>query len=473
MSSDLERRFWRRFSVRTTLGFVLLLAAAVVVAFLLFRYGLHRSLERELDEVLEGDVRELVYHLASPKWLESLLKEELGHEVAGRSEHGLFFRLYEASGDVRWTIPPSESVGYLPPPEALQQVLQGHRQHLRHPQGGHPDALSVLYPVPQPDGSWRACQVGVSTGQIRERLAKYTYVFGGVGAAIVAVGAVAVHLLLRLPLGRLRAILGEVRTITASALDRRLALSGAGDEFDDLSRTLNDMLRRLEVSVQGLERFAGDAAHELRGPVARLRMAAETALHGNTSRDECAAALADVADQADRLADLIEDLLFLVLQDGGASAGRMEDLDAAALLAETLSLYEGVAEERGVTLALAAPDPACVRGHRQHLLRALGNLAENAVRLTEAGGRVDLGGRADATAYHFSVRDTGCGIAPAHLPRVFERFYRTDAARSDQGGTGLGLSIVSAIAKAHGGDVTVKSEPGKGSLFTLTIPRSF
>lgn len=473
MSSGPERRFWRRFSVRTTLGFVLLLAVAVVVAFLLFRYGLYRSLERELDEVLEGDARELVYHLASPKWSESLLKEELAHGVTSRAEHGLFFRLYEASGDVRWTVPPSEAVGCLPPPAALRQALQGHRQHLRHTQAGLPAALSVLYPAPQPDGSWRACQVGVSTRRIHERLAKYTWVFSAVGAAVVAAGAVGVHLLLRLPLGRLRTILREVRSITASALDRRLALSGAGDEFDDLSHTLNDMLRRLEVSVQGLERFAGDAAHELRGPVTRLRMAAETALQGNPSRDQCAAALADVVDQADRLATLIEDLLFLVRQDGGASAGRMEDLDAPALLAETLSLYEGVAQEKGVTLALAAPDPARVRGHRQHLLRALGNLAENAVKFTDAGGRVDLGGRADATAYRFTVRDTGCGIAPEHLPRVFERFYRPDAARSDHGGTGLGLSIVSAIAEAHGGDATAESRPGRGSLFTLTIPRAF
>ena len=458
--------------MRTTVGFVGLLAVAVVAAFLLFRYGLHRSLERELDEALEGDARELVYHLMSPDWSEALLKQELDHEAAGGAEHGLFFRLYDSSGAVRWTISPSAADACLPPSDALEDALHGRRRHLQHQAADRPKSLSVLFPVPQADGSWRACQVGMSTGQIHARLAKYTYVFGAAGAAVVAAGALAVHLLLRLPRRRLRTILREVRAITATALDRRLPLSGAGDEFDELSRTLNDMLRRLEVSVQGLERFAGDAAHELRGPVARLRIAAETALRGGPGSADCDAALADVLDQADRLAALIEDLLFLVRQESGSPAGRRERLDAPALLAETLSLYQGVAEEKGVALNLARADAASVRGYRQHLLQALGNLAENAVKFTAAGGHVELFGKAGPDAYHFTVQDTGPGIAPQDLPHIFDRFYRADVSRASDTGTGLGLSIVSAIAKAHGGDVAVESEPGKGSLFTLTVPRA-
>jgi len=473
MFSRLNRDVFRRFDVRTMLGFASLLTVAVLVVFLAFWYGLERSLERETDEVLEGDVRQFIYHLTQSGWDEEVLRKELEHETASRSEHEVFYRVFDASGAARWTIPPALSGRCLPSPEEIRSVLAAHRQHLRHSRADRPDSISVLYPVPAQDGRFIGCQVGISLGQVQERMAKYAYVFVGVGFAVVAVGGVASYRLLRRPLKRMQAIAAEAARITASNLDRRLPDSHSGDEFDELARTLNVMLDRLAASVQSLERFAGDAAHELRGPVARLRAAADIALESDRLSDaDARAALGDIGEHADELSRLIKDLLFLAREEGGTPAAQQETIDAPSLLEEVVSLYEGPAEDKGVCLRLARADAATLRGHRQRLLRAIGNLVDNAIRFTMPGGRVEVSGAIDEVFYRFSVSDTGCGIAPEHLPHAFDRFSRGDPARASGGGTGLGLSIVRAIARSHGGDVSVASEPDKGSLFTLTVPRA-
>ncbi len=445
---------------------------AVLIVFLAFWYGLERSLEREMDEVLEGDVREFIYHLTQSGWDEATLRKELEYETASRSEHGAFCRVFDASGAARWTIPPALSGRCLPAPEEIRSVLSGHRHHLRHPQVGRPDSISVLYPATAQDGRFLGCQVGMSLGQVQERTAKYAYVFAGVGAAVVALGGVASYLLLKRPLKRMQAIAADAARITASNLDRRLPDSRSGDEFDELARTLNTMLDRLSASVQSLERFVGDAAHELRGPVARLRAAAEVVLESDRPGEaDARAALAEVVGHADQLSRLIEDLLFLVREEGGTPATRQETVDAASLLEEVVSLYEGPAEEKHVDLRLVRADAATLRGHRQRLLRALGNLVDNAIKFTEPGGRIEVIGAADEAFYRFSVSDTGCGIVTEHLPHVFERFYRGDPTRASGGGTGLGLSIVRAIARSHGGDADVQSVQGQGTVFAVRIPR--
>jgi len=310
----------------------------------------------------------------------------------------------------------------------------------------------------------------MSLRQVHERMAKYAYVFLGVGAAVVAAGGLASYRLLRRPIARMHAITTEARAISARSLDQRLRVTGAGDEFDDLAATLNEMLDRLAASVRSLERFVADAAHELRSPVARLRAAAEVALRSpRLSLAEARATLADICRQADAMTRLVDDLLLLAREEAGPPTASGERVDAAALLEEVVGLYEGAAEEKGLDLRLVSAEAGTVRGRRQRLLRALGNLIDNAVKFTPPGGRVEVGGSADGTVYRFAVSDTGPGIPPDHLPHVFERFYRSEPARGT-GGTGLGLSIVQAIARAHGGEVAVESEPGRGSRFTLTLP---
>lgn len=470
MSSSV-RRLLRSFALRTTLGFTAMLAAAEVILSVAVHWGLGYSLERELDEELEGDVREFIYHLTQPGWDQRLLKADLDHQAAAGSERGVFYRLFDASGNVLWTVPETRNYQLLPPPEAVNEALAGHRsQQVMNPDG-RSRYMTLVYPATVPGGPVRACQVGMSMVNIERRLDKYALGLSLGGAVIVLLGAVVSYRLIRRPLALVREINQQARSITATALHLRLPEAGAGREFDELSATLNDMLARLEDSVGRLKEFTGDAAHELRSPLARMRVAAELALSGDRRPDELRETLAEMVEQTEELTALVDRLLLLAREDDGTSARGQETLDGRTLLEETLGVYQAVAEDKGLSMQILRADAGTVRGDRGRLLQAAGNLVENAVKFTAAGGSVRLSGLADGGEYRLEVRDTGCGIAPEDLPRVFDRFFRAERSRTPSvRGVGLGLSIVRAIAAAHGGRVEAVSQLGQGSTFTLILP---
>lgn len=224
--------------------------------------------------------------------------------------------------------------------------------------------------------------------------------------------------------------------------------------------------------------FVANASHELRTPLASLMGFIET-LQGPARNDEAARErfLAIMREQAQRMARLIDDLLSLSRIELSVHVQPTGIVDVIALLRHLIDALLPLARERGVEIALDAPEGSVnVRGERDELLRVFENLIENAVKYGESGGRVDVrvttATRADgAGAVSVEVRDYGPGIAPEHLPRLTERFYRVDVAASrGKGGTGLGLAIVKHIVMRHRGQFSIASEVGKGASFTVTLP---
>ena len=469
MSSDPRGRFIRRFAVRTTLRFTLLVAVGTAVAAVGVFLGLRHSLLRETDEILEGDIREFQLHLSDPKWEGELLVSELAREVQGRESQKVFYRLFGPDGRELWTIPQEHAGKLLPSEEDIRHSLAGHRSHLVLPVPGEADCMTLVNPARLPDGRDGVCQVGMSLGQINRRLQKFALVLGAIWLAVVVAGALISYRSTQGPLGQLRTMTARVREISATELHLRLPKNGTNDEFDTLAETLNEMLERLQDAVRRLNQFTADAAHELRSPVARLRMAADVALSGSENSEASQTALQDIIRQADGLTSLVTHLLFLAREGDGHGAANMQDVDAAELLDETASVYTAAADDKGTRIDHSEFEAARVRGDRQRLLQAIGNLVMNAIQYTPPGGTVTLAGAIDGDTYSFTVSDTGCGISETDLPHIFDRFYRADVSRHTAG-AGLGLSIVQAIARSHGGAVTVESEPGRGSTFRLTIP---
>ena len=471
MFSRIRKTWSRSFAFRTTLSFVCLLALAVATTSVAIYWGLRHSLLRETDEILEGDIREFARHLGDARWDESLLKSELEGEVASRGSQGVFYRLIDSSGRELWTVPKSMNGQLMPPRDAVLQSLAGDRSHhmLRGPAGQA--YLTLIFPVAANGAAPRVCQIGMSMADIEARLGKYAALLLGIGTVVVLVGALTSHWLVRRPLRIIDAMNRQAREITARAMHLRLPDSGAGDEFDDLARTLNTMLDRLDDAMRRLTQFTADAAHELRTPLARMRTAAEITLHGEHCQKDQREALSAIVEQSEELGRLVDNLLLLA-RSGTETAGIADEpVDCDALLQETISIYEALADNKGVTMELGRADQGRISGNLQHMRRALGNLIENAIKFTEPGGKVDLSGAADTSVYRIAVVDTGRGIPQEHLPYIFDRFYRADAARSrPDGGTGLGLSIVKAIVEAHGGTVEAASSVGQGSRFTVTLP---
>jgi two-component system, OmpR family, phosphate regulon sensor histidine kinase PhoR len=252
------------------------------------------------------------------------------------------------------------------------------------------------------------------------------------------------------------------------AFDVHVAPAGGGHALvvlEDL--TERHRLERLRVD------FIANASHELRTPLASVLGFIET-LRGPARDDPKAAArfLGIMEEQAQRMARLVDDLLSLSRIELQA---HMRPTDRVSLADAARQIIDGLkprAAESGVVLSLEATDaPAIVLGDRDELLRAFENLIENAIRYGAAGGKVVVAiGRRGAGEAYASVRDFGPGIAPEHLPRLTERFYRADAAASRQtGGTGLGLAIVKHIMLRHRGRLDIESRPGEGSTFTLRL----
>jgi heavy metal sensor kinase len=260
------------------------------------------------------------------------------------------------------------------------------------------------------------------------------------------------------------------RRISAEDLSERVERTRTRDELDRLAETMNDMLARLEQAFAQSRRFAADAAHELRTPLAALRGTTEVALRGDRSPQEYRKVLASSLEEVERLIRLSEDLLLLSRSLAGPEPAQ-ERVDLEPLLLEGLDAGARLGQAAGVSVRIESAAPAVVRGDATALRRALLNLVENAVKYTPRGGKVELSLTAEEGTASLTVSDTGMGVDPADAERIFEPFVRLDAARSrDTGGAGLGLAIARSIVVAHRGTLSVESRPGSGSRFTIRLP---
>ena len=285
------------------------------------------------------------------------------------------------------------------------------------------------------------------------------------------------------PLSRLVA---ASREIGIGALSTRVEEPARPAELRELALGFNGMLDRLQRAVEALRRFTADASHELRTPLTAIRGTAEVALARDRSPEELRDTLGEVLEETRSMLALVEDLLSLARGEEG-HAGPLLNIDLVPLLHEVVEIGEALTEGRPVAVRLEAPESASVRGAAGPLRRLFLNLVSNAVKFTERGEVVVRVrpepapplpvpvGSADVPEPQgwvvVEVRDTGTGIAPDELPRVFDRFYRADAARERSGGTGLGLAIARMIAQQHGGDIEAESTPGVGSTFRVRLPR--
>ncbi|RYB02531.1 ATP-binding protein [Lichenibacterium ramalinae] len=256
----------------------------------------------------------------------------------------------------------------------------------------------------------------------------------------------------------------RVFDVTVAPLDRP-------GEDRALVLTLRDLTEALRVERMRAD-FVANASHELRTPLASLLGFVET-LQG-PARDDARARerfLSIMADQARRMARLIDDLLSLSRIEQNLHLRPDKPIDLALTVRHVAETLAPLASESGVTLAVDAPVPVIVAGERDEILRVVENLVENAIKYGAAPGRVEIGVGAQRRIGVLKVRDFGAGIAPEHLPRLTERFYRIDAGQSRaKGGTGLGLAIVKHIVARHRGRLTIDSDLGHGTLITVTIP---
>jgi two-component system heavy metal sensor histidine kinase CusS len=299
-------------------------------------------------------------------------------------------------------------------------------------------------------------------------LRRYLRKLALVVAAAVCVAAVLGWLLVRRGLAPLRAISTAIGRINASGLHTRIANEAWPSDLRQLALAFDDMLARLERSFEQLSRFSSDLAHEFRSPINNLVAAASVTLGRARDVGEYQNTLEVMVEEGNRLSRMVSSMLFLARADNAQQTVRHEPLSARAEFDRLVAFFDVMADELGISLR--AEGDCRLMADAMLLRRALSNLLSNALRYTPRGGTVTLRAAADGASGVLAVADDGCGIAPEHLPHLFDRFYRADPARSASDSTGLGLAVVRSIAELHGGTVRVKSAPGKGALFELVLP---
>lgn len=260
--------------------------------------------------------------------------------------------------------------------------------------------------------------------------------------------------------------------IRSTTLHERITTAGLPAELSGLAETFNAMLDRLEDSFARVSQFSDDVAHELRTPVNNLRGEIEVALSKVRSTEDYREILGSCLEECARISRVIQSLLFLARAQSATITVQRDQVNVVKELIAVQEFYEAAAAEAGVELHVSVGPELHAPLDRTLFQQAVGNLVSNAITHTPKDGSIHIAAWQDTGSLHVSVTDTGCGIPPEHLPRVLDRFYRVDRARSGSiHNVGLGLSVVKAIVERHGGRIEIESEIDRGTRVTLCFPR--
>jgi heavy metal sensor kinase len=452
---------------RLTLWYAGIFAFCSCVAFLLFYALITSVLQDRTDQELLAQAQRFSTLLAGEGI--GAVNNSAVVEAQAAGEKKVFFRLLNLTGEAfsssnmsYWKDIPVDG-------GAMEKLLRGSGPILATITiPNRSDEVRILYAMLSP-------AVIVQVGQAMESQARLLEAFKRIFiitmSLLIAAAAGVGWFMARRAVSGIEAVTHTAQKISGGSLQERVPVKPRGDEIDQLATTFNRMVDRIQTLLTEIKEMSDNIAHDLRSPVTRIRGTAEVTLTTGKSLGDYENMAASTIEDCDRLLDMINTMLLISKTEAGVEKPSREEVDVAALVRKACELFEPIAEEKNVSLSCAAAEPTLIAGDARMLQRMLSNIMDNAVKYTP-GGKVEVSltqnERRDTVVV--SVNDTGVGISQADLPRVFERFYRCDQSRS-QPGTGLGLSLARAIARAHGGDITVTSTVNRGSKFIITLPK--
>jgi heavy metal sensor kinase len=457
--------------VRLTLWYGTALASVLVVCGVILYGALAKALKEHVDRSLEETAAVAERSLEEHRFGPFLLYEDLSQDFPELATLDKFFQIFGPTGQITIQSPNIQSRDIPLSRTALQAALAGQTTFESVRFSGEPPIRLISVPVMHGGSLVNIVRVGTSLQALEETLHRLLII-----------------LLITMPLALLASLGGgwflagralrPVGAITQAAeriaggdLTQRLTVPTAQDEIGRLAATFNAMIDRLEASFQQVRQFTSDASHELRTPLTVLKGETELALRRPRSSDDYRVVLESSLEEIERMSRIVDELLFLSRADLGEIKMESRPVRLDHLFDDLKRQAEVLGYEQGVQIVTGLIEPATVAGDDMRLGELVLNLLDNAIKYSPPGGRVEMSLVTQDGMARLSVSDQGIGVAREEHAHIFDRFYRTDAARAHtKKGTGLGLAICQWIVDAHHGTIEVHSEPGKGSTFTVVLP---
>lgn len=457
--------------VRLTLWYGTALASVLVVFGVILYGALAKALKEQADRSLEETAAVAERSLEEHRFGPFLLYEDLSQDFPELATLDKFFQIFGPTGQITIQSPNIKSREIPLSRTAFEAALAGQTTFESTRFSGEPPIRLISVPVRHGGSLVNIVRVGTSLQPLEETLHRLLII-----------------LLITMPLALLASLGGgwflagralrPVEAITQAAeriaggdLTQRLSVSTAQDEIGRLAGTFNAMIGRLEASFQQVRQFTSDASHELRTPLTVLKGETELALRRPRSADDYRLVLESSLEEVDRMSRIVDELLFLSRADLGEIKMESRPVRLDQIFDDLKRQAEVLGHEQAVHIVAGLSEPVTIAGDDMRLRELLLNLLDNAIKYSPCGGRVEMSLMKHNGAARLSISDHGIGMSREEQAHIFDRFYRTDAARAHtKKGTGLGLAICKWIVDAHHGTIDVDSEPNKGSVFTVTLP---
>ncbi|MBT8342617.1 MAG: HAMP domain-containing protein [Desulfatitalea sp.] len=451
---------------RLTLWYAAVFILSSGVAFALFYLLIVRIVDQRIDADLITHANRLdqIYALQGGV----MMQRAAFLHVQAVGEKKIFFRLFYPSGVFFSSSNMSYWKNIFIDQKAVVGVLSEGRTYqlvTQHP----PDVSYPVRVIYKRIGRNTVLQMGYAKESESNVLQSFKRNFLFTMAGLLVIAATVGWFTARRALAGVASVTRTARRISEDDLDTRVPIKHHHDEIDQLAMTFNQMLDRIRQLVTGIRQMNDNIAHDLRSPITRMRGLAEITLTGGEDLDEFRQMAASTIEECDRLLQMINTMLTIAHTEAGVDANTFESIDLATMAQDACTLFQPLAEDKGIRLQFSADDTCPVRGNTAMLQRVAANLVDNAIKYTPAAGHVWVSAQQRDRHCCLIVADNGPGIPVEDRQRIFQRFFRGDQSRI-QGGSGLGLSLVQAIVKAHGGRIQLDSTPEKGTCFTVLLP---
>lgn len=463
MFSKLKSNYFARLDVKLTTYYTLILLFLSAALCFFFYSRLEHVLVKQVDKILVDESHELVDDIAEHKSITEGC-QVFEADIARRKYYPFDFRVLTDTGEILYQ---SKRAAKLPFP-AIKKTKDYFTFRI---EGKH--YLYRLYErkFSLNDSQDFIAQIATETRQNRELLERFKFNIIWALPVILVLSIVCGMFAARKPRQIIKDLATIANKITSQNLQERLPVPAAHDEVRELTVTINSMIERLEKSFGEIKQFTADVSHELRNPLFALKGGMEVALSEQRDSQEYRETIAECLDRINYLIKMVNDLFLISRFETKKVDLELNYLNMGEIVRDIFDFFLPMAQEKRLRFALTRCDDVVLPVDKTRLLQFISNLLDNAIKFTPENGEVQVSFAGENSEARLQVRDTGIGIPENEVPHIFKRFYQIDEARSgSERGTGLGLQICKRIAEAHGWEITVARNKGKGVTFSLTVP---